>query len=272
MPTSNDDEQATAASEIVAPAQELPFRFRLRHLLAAVSILAVLLAIAVLAYRSAREEAQRHNCENKLKQIGLALVNYHDTNNCFPVAWQVDGTGKPAHSWRVAILPYIFANNDFAHYSHSEPWNSPNNSKIATETGFWLYACPADRNHKPAMTNYVAVVGRETMWPASGYMRMADIVNGTSNIIMVVEISDSDIHWMEPRDLPIEELTEWLKPNHKPALLASHVRGKVRGGIVVFADGHTEFLPHDISEKRLRVLLSLAGNGTADVFDDSAAK
>lgn len=263
MSATNDD-PTTIAPEIASQKGNRPLRFRLRGLMIAVSILGVLLAIVVSAYRSAREETQRHNCDNNLKQIGLALLNYHDTFQSFPAAWQVDGSGKIAHSWRVAILPFIEANADFNHYSHSEPWNGPNNSKIATRRGLRLYACPGDRNHKPAMTSYVAVVGRSTMWPVSGYMRTADLVDSASTTIMVVEITNSDIHWMEPRDLPVEELMVWLKPGHKPALFSSHTRGRIRGGIVVFADGHTEFLPHDIIEKRLRALLSPAGNDVAD--------
>jgi hypothetical protein len=148
-------------------------------------------------------------------------------------------------------------------YDYSEPWNGPNNSKLITRLAD-VYCCPSDRNHKPGMTSYVAVVGPGTAWPGTGYSSMQNLHDGTANTIMVVEIINSDIHWMEPRDLPIDELKAWLDPSHKPTLLSSHQSGRIKGGIVVFADGHTEFLPHDTTEKRLRALLSPAGNDVPD--------
>lgn len=115
------------------------------------------------------------------------------------------------------------------------------------------------------MTSYVAVVGPGTAWPGTGYSSMSDLKDGASNTVMVVEIANSDIHWMEPRDLPIEELAEWLKPSHKPSLGASHRNGRVTGCMVIFADAHTEYFPRSkMTEKRLRALLSPGGNDTAD--------
>jgi hypothetical protein len=93
------------------------------------------------------------------------------------------------------------------------------------------------------MTSYVAVVGPTTMWPPRSYIRDADILDGLSGTIMLVEIAGSDIEWLEPRDLPISQLQSFLLSGAKPSLFASHEKNGIQGGIVVFADGHTEFLP-----------------------------
>jgi hypothetical protein len=114
------------------------------------------------------------------------------------------------------------------------------------------------------MTSFVAIVGPGTAWPGTSYLGMADLIDGTAKTIMVVEIRNSNIHWTEPRDLPIEELEQWLDPKHKPTLLAAHEYGQITGGMVVYADGHTEFLPHDTTMKRLRALLTPAGGDHAD--------
>ena len=114
------------------------------------------------------------------------------------------------------------------------------------------------------MTSYVAVVGPGTAWPGTGYASMKDLKDGVSNTIMVVEIANSDIHWMEPRDFPIEELANWLKPSHKPTLGTSHRTSRVAGCLAVFADAHVEYFPRNkLTEKRLRALLSPAGNDAA---------
>jgi hypothetical protein len=84
---------------------------------------------------------------------------------------------------------------------------------------------------------------------------MADLKDGTVHTIMVVEIAHSDIHWMEPRDLPVEELAEWLRPGHKPQLLAGHIEG----GFVAYADGRVELLPRSVTIQRLQALVSAAG-------------
>src|SRR5437588_540027 len=126
--------------------QRRPIQFRIRLLLIVVSVVAVLLAVAVHVIRGARESARQTMCSNNLKIIQLALLNYHDMYNSFPAAWQVDGTGKPARSWRMAIAPFTDSAN--YQYDYSQPWNGPNNARLASQTPVWL-RCPSDQLGKP---------------------------------------------------------------------------------------------------------------------------
>ena len=72
-------------------------------------------------------------CTNNLKHIGLALLNYNDIFGCFPPAYTTDANGKPMHSWRVLILPFIEQQTLYKRYRFDEPWDGPNNSLLAKE-------------------------------------------------------------------------------------------------------------------------------------------
>ena len=84
-------------------------RFVVRESIPSISspaVSGVLVALLLPAVQAAREAARRAQCVNNLKQIGLAMHNYHAANNAFPKPAITDKDGKPLLSWRVAILPY----------------------------------------------------------------------------------------------------------------------------------------------------------------------
>ena len=95
--------------------------FTLIELLVVIAIIAVLIALLLPAVQSAREAARRAQCVNNLKQLGIAMHNYHDTVGSFPTSfWRatyVPGTNPPIqdntnrHSWLTMILPYIEQTN-----------------------------------------------------------------------------------------------------------------------------------------------------------------
>ena len=68
-----------------------------------------------------------------------------------------------------------------------------------------VYSCPADTTASEGTTSYVAVVGPHAAWRADKAVRKSDITDGVSETILLVEVSESGVDWLEPRDLAFDE-------------------------------------------------------------------
>jgi prepilin-type processing-associated H-X9-DG protein len=213
----------------------------------------ILFALLLPAVQAARDAARRTQSSNNLKQIGLAMHNYHDANQTFPPAYVADADGKPMHSWRVLMLPYLEQGALFNQYNMNEPWDGPTNSQISS-TIIPTYDSPTDAA-VGATADYLIVAGPETIFDAAKPAKMAEIVDGTSNTILVVESVGSGIGWSEPRDLSLANLD--LTINGTPG---NSIRsGNAQGASVLFADGSVRFLKNGTDPQVLRALLTKGG-------------
>lgn len=161
--------------------------FTLIELLVVIAIIAVLIALLLPAVQQAREAARRSQCKNNLKQLGLALHNYHDTVNMFPAAmyWRdpstnlqvapyTGGTGNGCfqymtHSWLVALLPGMDQAPLYNMYNFNVSVNNANNTNIVSRT-LPAFLCPSDpyANSGNLCTNMGTSMGRGN-YGASGY-------------------------------------------------------------------------------------------------------
>lgn len=236
--------------------------FTLVELLVIIAIIVLLIALFIPFSGGSREAARRIQCANNLKQIGLALHSYHDEFGCFPPAYVTDEDGKPMHGWRVLILPYMEQQPLYDQYDFNEPWDGPNNSKLH-DTMVATYSCPSQpREDSENTTSYVAVVGSDTVFPGDQSTTFEDITDGTSNTLLVVEISNSGIHWMEPRDLNVEEMPAVINPGEGRSRGISSMHPE--GAQVLWADGAIHLLPNSLPTKTLRAKLTIAGGETID--------
>lgn len=190
-------------------------------------LLVLLIGLIFAAARHAQEAARDGDCQSQLKQLGLALLNYHSTYGSFPAAFTRDREGKPMHSWRVAFLPIWESHELHGRYDFSVRWNHPNNAWLAAyDAPSYFFWCPSGNSRVTKMTDYIAVTGPETAWPGAECRKLEEIKDGPANTILVLETAGSGIPWMEPRDVSLEDLLDkGLRSNH-----AHHVHA-------LFADG-----------------------------------
>lgn len=111
--------------------------FTLIELLVVIAIIAILIALLLPAVQQAREAARRSQCKNNLKQLGLAVHNYHDVFNCVPTIG-----GQPERSAFVALLPYLDQGNLYNNYNFDLAWHHADNLPLA-QTVPTVLQCPS---------------------------------------------------------------------------------------------------------------------------------
>jgi len=204
--------------------------FTLIELLVVIAIIAVLISLLLPAVQSAREAARRAQCVNNLKQIGLALHNYHAANNGFPLgatsAWYGTGTSGSSQNWGswsalALMLPYLEQQPIYS----AANFNMTNSIGLGTyvnttvfNTNLAIFLCPSDglaatpASWAISNNNYFGSIGTAT-WPtapaptgvfsASGItsFSIATITDGTSNTIAYSEgLVGDQTHFTRFRD------------------------------------------------------------------------
>lgn len=215
----------------------------------------ILVALLLPAIQAAREAARRSQCINNLKQIAIAFHNYHDVYKTLPPAYIPDENGQPMHSWRVLILPFLECQHIYNQYHFNEPWNSPNNLAV-TNQHVPVYCCPSSPSGAGSTeTSYMVITGPSTVFDAGKACRFSDILDGTSNTIMVVEVAGTGVNWGEPKDLDASTLTYPLGTPGGSAPASYHP-----GGLnAALCDGSVRFIADSIVPQTFNALLTKAG-------------
>jgi prepilin-type processing-associated H-X9-DG protein len=282
------------------------------------------------AVQKVREAASRAKCSNNLKQLGLALHNFHDTNRCFPASgWTTTGPGNSQGrfvGWRPLTLPYIEQENLQRLFSFDKHWwEAPN--RAAAGNAVRTYECPStpsrpavtsavaksprpalsDLNPALAPTDYEAVQGvqpasidpvlynagnRFAVMHRNSTTRIADIQDGTTNTIMVVECAgrpqvyrlgvpnpglsnDQGISWADsegPFSLDGAS-ADGTQEGCTPANGCTYAMNKKNdnepysfhpgGAMFLFADGHVQFIAESV---KLQTLAALCTRSAGEVI------
>ena len=208
------------------------------------------------AVQAAREAARRMSCSNNMRQIGLAMHNYHSEHNELPPAYTVDANGRRLHSWRTLLLPYMEQKALFDQIDLSKPWDDPVN-QVAANTAIPAYGCPS-MGSSPMMTGYQAIVDKSGMMTGPTPTQFRDVTDGLGNTIMLVEMDKSRaVHWMSPEDT---DLSTFLNVGNGTQASSSHVGGRH----VQMGDGAVKFITDSIDPNLSKALVTKKGGETID--------
>jgi hypothetical protein len=139
---------------------------------------------------------------NNLKQISLGLLNYESARRTYPPRAIFDKQGKPLLSWRVAILPYLEEDTLYREFRLDEPWDSEHNKKLIGQMPA-IYGNP--NIALPGKTTYLAPADTDAILANDKGTRVRDIVDGTSNTILLLEVdADRAVEWTRPDDYEVD--------------------------------------------------------------------
>lgn len=216
-----------------------------------IGVLGFLAMLLIPARRGVPEVARRNSCLNNMRQIVLALHNYHDEHGTLPPAYMIDAEGNRLHSWRALILPYMEGNRVYELIDFTKPWDAPEN-EAARNSMVEAFVCPSAPYEDEHLSTYVAVVGPEFLFDGPHGRSFASVTDGTSNTIAIIEVSpDKAVHWMSPEDVDEEFVFE----NPEENLRTGHPGTFIAG----YLDGRTVGLQLDMDPKTLRAMLTIAG-------------
>ena len=217
-------------------------------------VFGLLMALLFPAAHSARTAARAAMCTNNVKRINLAILNYEATHGTLPPAYSVDQNGKPLHSWRVLVLPYLEEQDIYEQFDLTEPWNSPHNLSISEAYMPDCFCCPESAT-ATTETSYLGVAGPNAVF-ASPPRRISNISDGTSKTIMVVEVENSGVHWTAPKDWDANS-TSFLVNGGANEIGSSHANGGAHIGLV---DGSVQIVDETTSPLELEAMTTIAGN------------
>ena len=224
----------------------------------------ILVRLLLPAVQSARQSARQTQCSNNLQQIATAVFQYRVRYDSFPPPFIADENGRPMHSWRVLILPFLGHQALYDRYDLDQPWDAPTNLALTSMIP-QVYRCPRDTMGLYCETSYLMIVGPETISDGPTARKFAEIKDGTVCTIMVVEVANSGIDWMEPRDLKAEDITFAINDGTAEGIRSEHP-GLAN---VLFCDGTVHTVPDTTDPARIRAMSTIAGGEEVDrSFED----
>lgn len=208
----------------------------------AVAVVAGLIVIGLLlpaTRRGVPEVARRVACANNLRAIAQAMLIYEQEHGTLPPACTRDAAGKPLHSWRTLLLPYLEERELYDSIDLTKPWDDPANA-AARERMPHVYRCPSG-TAPDGHTTYMVVVSPDGCFREEGSVSVAEVLQPSKTLLVAEFPTQRAVPWMAPEDAD-EETFVAVGPDS----LTEHGGGAAN---CVFVDGHSvTFFPTHANE------------------------
>ncbi len=214
-----------------------------------VLVIVFLLALLLPAIQASRDAARRSISKNHLKQIGLALHNYHEVHRFFPPGAIETTDGKPYHSWQTMILPFVDNAQLYNQIDFDQSWTDPANQRYF-QLELPIYLNPViEEKTSPKGLGLSHYVGNKLLLKTNGDMGLRNITDGASNTIMAIETGENFKAWGDPTNLaePINIMGAGKKLSF------------TGGNHVLLGDGSVRFVSENIDPVVLKALSTPAG-------------
>jgi hypothetical protein len=144
----------------------------------------------------ARRLSKDYLSQGRFAQLETMLLAYHEAHGTFPPTKYQPEPGGPIHSWRVLLVPHTSRGfiERFSKYDFFQEWNSTNNLEALRRMPYFVYF---SMNGDGDIAHYLAI-GGEDDWPSKKPLRSRLVKQGNDRFLLV-EYSDSGVHWMEPK-------------------------------------------------------------------------
>ena len=204
--------------------------------------------------RSGRSDGRsRATSRNNLKQIGLALHNYHDTFRTFPPGGVYDRQGKGHHSWQTFLLPFVEQAETFRRVDFNRPWNDDRNAPVF-RTRIEVYEIPAQSAVSAIVKRNITggfapshYAGNQRVLFRNSRKRLRDILVGTSNTLFAGEVSAGFKAWGDPSNYRDPAIGLGNKPDRFGGSHGDRTQ-------FLLIDGSVREIPNDIDPETLRRL------------------
>ncbi|MEK6248196.1 MAG: DUF1559 domain-containing protein, partial [Planctomycetales bacterium] len=219
----------------------------------------IMAALLLPAVHQAREAARRTMSKNNLKQIGLALHNYHDVYSGFPPGAIAAEDGTNYLGWQASLLPYVDQSPLFSQIQMGEAWNGPLNKPLYTQPvqAYWNPAISEQFSGDGLALSHYA--GNSQVFPTNVSFGIRNMKDGTSNTLLVGEVSAGLKPWGDPTNL--------RDPAAGLGRTPTQFGGPFQNGTTfLLADGSVRFLLEDINPEILKALSTPDGGEDVSSF------
>ncbi|WP_417391948.1 DUF1559 domain-containing protein [Gimesia sp.] len=219
-------------------------------------VVGILLALLLPAVEQARIAARRSQSKNNLKQIGLAMHNYHETHRILPPGGTLTIDGAPSQSWTTFIIPFMDEAPLYNQIDFDYAWDHPSNQSIFRKEMPFFLNPNFEEKVSPEGLPLSHYVGNELMMGPNRGSSFRNVTDGLANTIMAYEVGDNFKPWGDPTNFAVP--ADRIGSGKKSAFPG--------GNHILMGDGRVRFLSENIDPAVLKALSTPNGGERIDEF------